>query len=153
MAEVSAAALSGVTSALAVETLARTGRLRFRANGTSMLPALRPGDELEIVAPASDLELGDIVLWRRSGRLFVHRVVAIDADHVRTQGDALLHADPLVPAAEVLGRLASYERRGRRHSAPRRRAWDRCWGWIMRRSDIASRMFLRWHFFTRRLRA
>jgi len=153
MAQTSAADRAGVASALAVETLARTGRLRFRANGTSMLPALRPGDELEIVALASELVPGDIVLWRRSERLFVHRVVAIDEAHVRTQGDALLHADPLVPAAEILGRLESYERRGRRRSARRPQAWGRCLGWIMRRSDAATRVFLRWHRLTDRIRA
>jgi hypothetical protein len=146
-------ARAGVASDLAAESLARTGRLRFRSAGTSMLPSLRPGDVLDFVAPDGPIAPGDIVLWRREDRLFVHRVVGSVDGHVRTRGDALLHADPPVSHAEVLGTLESYERRGRRRPTPRLGTLGHCWGWCLRRSDAATRMFLRWHRLTERLRA
>jgi len=142
-----------VASDLAAETLTRTGRLRFRSAGSSMLPSLRPGDVLDFVVPSGPIAPGDIVLWRREDRLFVHRVISSDDRHVRTRGDALLHADPPVAHAEVIGTLESYERRGRRRSTPRLGAIGRCWGWCLRRSATATRMFLRWHHLTGRARA
>jgi len=118
-----------------------------------MLPSLRPGDVLDFVTPIGSITPGDIVLWRRDDRLFVHRVIASDDRHVHTRGDALLRADPPVAHAEVIGTLESYERRGRRRPSPRLGTLARCWGWCLRRSDTATRMFLRWHRLTERTRA
>jgi len=63
---------------LAAEVLRSYGRLRLRANGASMLPAVWPGDILHVrrqgVAEALP---GDIVLFGREGRLVAHRVVEV----------------------------------------------------------------------------
>src|SRR4249919_1581528 len=138
---------------LAAESLARSGRLRLRATGASMLPALRPGDELEFISASSAVEAGDIVLWDREGRLVVHRVLARDGDSILTQGDALRSPDAPLSMAQVLGKLESFRRNGRDLDAGRAGARDRAWAWLLRRSDLATRIFLRWHRFTLRVPA
>ena len=63
---------------------------------------------------------GDVVLFSRNGRLFVHRVVEMSGGAVVTRGDSMLDADPPVAVSDVLGRVESIERGG---SPP-----ERCWG-------------------------
>ncbi len=56
--------------------MAAGGRLRLRACGWCMVPHLRPSDLLH-VAPrtASEIAVGDVVVFRRAGRLFGHRAI------------------------------------------------------------------------------
>ena len=53
---------------------------------------------------------GDVVLFSRKGRLFVHRVVEMSGGAVVTRGDSMLDADPPVAVSDVLGRVESIER-------------------------------------------
>jgi hypothetical protein len=93
---------------LLAEALRRGRTVRIRAQGTSMLPALWPGDVLT-VAPATDIALtpGAIALTVHGERLVAHRVMqrigSGGAVSLITRGDALEHGDPPVPAARVLG--------------------------------------------------
>jgi hypothetical protein len=110
--------------------LRRCGEARLRVTGTSMLPAIRPGDELLIrrVDITSVLK-DDVILFRVGQRLFVHRVVVAGPggeDRVLvTRGDLHAHDDPPVGAADVLGRVEGQLRKGR---AVRR-------GWKARRGN------------------
>jgi hypothetical protein len=57
--------------------LADRDGVTFRAEGTCMYPAIRPGDVLRIQSrAAADVSLGDVVVCRRPTHLFCHRVVA-----------------------------------------------------------------------------
>jgi hypothetical protein len=103
-----------------VEGLLADGlRVRFRANGRSMLPTVRDG-ECVVVAPvrAADVEVGDVLLCRTWRGEIAHRVtrVARAADGARRfelRGDASVEADAPVCDAQVRGRVESVERRGR----------------------------------------
>ncbi len=82
--------------------------IRLRANGTSMLPAIWPGDVLTVApSTASTPAPGDVALTLRDGRWLVHRVVERRAQGkvvaLVTRGDALDRADPVVASTEVLG--------------------------------------------------
>ena len=92
---------------LAIESLRRSGRLRFRAQGTSMLPTIRPGSQVEIGHASSDqISAGDIVLTKTRSGLRLHRVVEIGAGSlVVTRGDNHLHNDEPCRAQDILGRL------------------------------------------------
>ena len=58
------------------ESLRRHGRARLAATGASMLPAIWPGDILEVHATAPDsVQRGEVVLFARDGRFYAHRVV------------------------------------------------------------------------------
>ena len=61
---------------LFVETLLRFGEGKLAVTGASMLPAVWPGDVLEVRRQeAAGVRPGDVVLFRREGRLVAHRVV------------------------------------------------------------------------------
>jgi len=63
---------------LAAEVIRSFGKLRLRANGSSMIPAVWPGDILSVhTQDAHEAQPGDIVLFGRDGRLFAHRVVEV----------------------------------------------------------------------------
>lgn len=108
-----------VKTDLLCEVVRRFGQARFCVQGSSMLPLLFPGDVVTVVATdVQHLRPGQLVLFFRRGRLFLHRVLRTvttgDDVCVHTQGDRLTRPDPPVAAAEVLGRVTSVVRRGRR---------------------------------------
>lgn len=111
-----AAAAEQVRVDLLREVLTRFGRARLRVQGSSMLPALRPGSVVEIVrADPAALCPGDVVLFQRGDRLFCHRLrrsIPGSGSQLRTRGDSLSCDDPPVPASAVLGRVAMPPGRG-----------------------------------------
>jgi hypothetical protein len=136
----------GDSIALASEALVAFGCLRLRVTGSSMLPALRPGDEIELRScPASRAEVGDIVLFRREAAFVVHRVLECNDHGLVTQGDSLPAPDPPVEHADVLGRVVGLTRGSvpvaiGRSFGP----GHRCLRWLFRRFDLSTRLFLRW---------
>jgi signal peptidase I len=106
-----------VKQELAGEVLILSGRLRLGVTGSSMLPTVWPGDTLVIERASSDaVSKGDIVLFQRDGRFFVHRVVGkIAGDSmILTRGDAMLRPDPPVAGRCLLGKVVSIVRQGKR---------------------------------------
>jgi signal peptidase len=92
--------------------------VRVRVAGSSMVPALWPGDELLVRAlPLAEPSRGDLLLFVRDGRLCTHRLVDMldQAGGARliTRGDAALQCDPPVAPSEILGRVALIMRGGR----------------------------------------
>jgi hypothetical protein len=65
--------------------------------------------------PPHELCIGDIVLYERCGRLFLHRLVALPEqrfpDRLITRGDSMPRADPAVRIESVLGVAGSVRRR------------------------------------------
>jgi signal peptidase I len=136
---------------LAAEILRKFSEVRFIARGTSMLPAIYPGDCLTVksfgaVAPG----FGDIVLCRRADEFRLHRIVSIleegPAAFYVLRGDALTDDDPPIPAGELLGRVTSIARRGKSFepNSPQR-VHHRLLRSIVRRSKVAAVLLLRWH--------
>lgn len=106
---------------LATELLGRGHRVRFRAEGGSMHPAIRGGQAIvvEAVRP-HEIRVGEVVLYRAGARLTAHRVVRIDAGDAEKsvftlRGDAAGSREERVDARQVLGRVCAVEglRRGR----------------------------------------
>jgi signal peptidase len=91
--------------------------VRVRVAGSSMVPALWPGDELRVVGRAAVPAMGDLLLFVRDGRLCTHRLVdrLDDAGVSRliTCGDAAIKSDPPIAVSEILGTVASITRGGR----------------------------------------
>jgi signal peptidase I len=95
---------------LASEMLNSGRTVTIRALGSSMVPAIWPGDLLTIESAApEEIILGDIILFLQQRRLYVHRVASVQACAAArswtTRGDALLHDDPCVQESELLGRV------------------------------------------------
>jgi hypothetical protein len=133
---------------LVVDTLRTFGRIRLRVTGSSMLPAVWPGDILSVSCSGIDqVSLNDIVLSQRQGRLCAHRVMDKVASPqsacLITRGDQLSFDDPPVFGNELLGRVTSI-RRNRFHIDPRaglRRGW-RFLSIVLSRSALATRLML-----------
>ena len=129
---------------LAADSLQRTGRLRLRVTGWSMLPAIRPADILEVRrAEASEVVAGRIVLFQREGRFFAHRVVRREHGRLVTRGDTLPSEDSPLDERELLGEVIAIERCGRT-AMPQAKWIDRAGAFLFRRSDLAARLFTRW---------
>ena len=133
---------------LAGEVLRTSGRLRLKVTGWSMLPTVRPGDALTIDQATIDcISSGDIVLFRRDGRLFVHRVIQkSDNAGLITQGDGMPHSDPPVSSGEVLGKVSSIMRDGKSLEPSSRLSLSgRAVAALVRRSPSAARVVVGVH--------
>ena len=105
---------------LLLELLQKHGQSRLRVTGGSMMPAILPGDvvHLRIVSSQKEeIRVGDVVLFARDGRFFLHRVVGIRRDEqdrslLITQGDALAASDAPIAAQNVLALATGIERNG-----------------------------------------
>lgn len=136
---------------LAAEVLRSRGTVRLRALGTSMLPAIWPGDALSIESqPPEQMVPGDIVLVLRGSRFFVHRLIekrnGQDGSRWITRGDALPHSDPPATAAELLGKISSIAR-GSKMIIPERRAalLTRAVAWMLCHRDSLRNVVLHLH--------
>jgi signal peptidase I len=115
---------SELACGLTGEVVSTFGEVRLRVFGTSMVPSILPGDLVSIHrASLNDISPGEVVLYLREGRLFVHRVVdrkvAPTAGNPEescliTRGDRLRHDDPPISSTELLGRVVSIERDNRK---------------------------------------
>ncbi len=116
---------------LAEEVVRTFGEVRLRVFGTSMVPSIFPGDLVTIHrASLHEISKGEVVLFLRQGRLFVHR--AVDRKPARagatgheeplliTRGDRMPHNDPAVSSSELLGRVVCIERHSRKVELPAR---------------------------------
>jgi signal peptidase I len=99
------------------------GSVCFRVFGASMFPWIRSGDLVFVRSFAYEqASRGDVVLFERAGRLFVHRVIqsavaggiGTQLGELVTKGDALDHEDEPVTRAEFLGRVIRVHR-GNQH--------------------------------------
>ena len=80
-------------------------------NGSSMLPAIRPGDVLTVNRCAiDDFAPGEVAVFTRDGRLFAHRVLVVGSEQLITKGDSLPRQDAPVEARHLLGRAESVTR-------------------------------------------
>ena len=116
------------------EALARYGRLRLRAVGSSMIPAIRPGDVLCIEhCPPAAARPGDVLLVRHGERVIAHRLIRThwrDRDLLLVaRGDALWRAEAPCSASMLLGRVVGIRRDGRAIAASRSMTpLQRCYG-------------------------
>ena len=102
-------ALTAVVISAALHFVQHGGKLLTVQSG-SMQPSVRRGDAIIVTRVASwQLRIGDIVSYRSlsDAKVIVsHRIVDINSAHTSftTKGDALKTKDPLVPAANIVGR-------------------------------------------------
>jgi hypothetical protein len=117
-----------------------------------MIPVICPGDVLLVRKESrADIRRGHVILFRRAGRFFAHRVVHVKVAHRRdrgtliTRGDALAQEDAEVSDEELLGRVSAILRgRLRFELSPKPRLGERVLGWAFQRSDLLARSFLSW---------
>lgn len=147
----SSAELHALKCELAGEVLRSSGRLRLRVTGWSMLPAIFPGDTLLIErANSESVDKGDIILFSRDRRIFVHRVSGksgSDGDlQIVTQGDGMRNPDPPVSSSQLLGKVSLVIRDGRCLEPAKSPNFPmRALGAMVRRSSSAARVLVGVH--------
>ena len=123
---------------VSIELLRQGKNVRFRAPGLSMHPAIKEGEIITVVPISSlDIKRGDILLYLAGRKVVAHRVVSIKREKgdPSTQssrlspqqlfilrGDASATCDDPVEAQQILGKVVSVEKRGRRIDLYCRRA-------------------------------
>ena len=102
-------------------------------NGRSMEPTLPHGSEIVVDFAVRDFRPGDLVVFRQSGAVVVHRYLgrATFPDGrpcLRTRGDGLLYLDPACAPESVLGKVLLLRRAGvwRDLQGPGARTYARC---------------------------
>lgn len=118
------------------------GLANLKVTGLSMLPAIWPGDLLTVRSlPPDRLQPGQILLYRRQGKLTAHRILRIAGDHLVTRGDCVPSLDPPVAWDEVVGQVVGISRNGRpvklQPSLGQRAA-----AWLLRRSEACTWLLL-----------
>jgi signal peptidase I len=116
-------ARESASKALVEDVVRSFGAIRLRLLGTSMVPAMLPGDLVSIRrASLDEISVGEVVLFLQNERLIIHRVVGgndvsaagnPEEPCLITRGDRLRHDDPPVSSKELLGRVVSIERDNR----------------------------------------
>jgi signal peptidase I len=123
-------------SELLEETLNRGHSVRFPAPGDSMYPTICNGDIITVTSlKASSVTNGDIILYQHKSGVTVHRVIRIFKRSEKNsrsapkgpqgrslsetlqfflRGDAAIKYDDPVCADQILGKVVSIERNGRR---------------------------------------
>ena len=113
-----------------------------------MLPTLWPGDVLTVQSVRPEqIEPGEIVLYMRQDRFFIHRIVTADLKRDKaflvTRGDCMFEDDPPVDRSELLGKIVEVRRAGStfmpvRTLSPFRRllAWLFCHWSLFRRVGL-----------------
>ena|SRR5579862_3687154 len=134
---------------LAAEVLRTSGKLRLRAMGVSMLPTLWPGDQLAVQACRMDeIALGELVLFMRHGRFFIHRAVGAlligNEALLIARGDCMPGEDLPVRKSELLGRITGVQR-GASSFIPGRElsAFCRMTAYLLCRWDLFRRIAMR----------
>jgi len=86
--------------------------------GSSMNPTLRPGVRLDVRAYQGEkIRRGDVIVFisPEDGSKVVHRVISIDSNGIKTQGDNCNSEDDWVLSREdILGRVVAIQRNNRR---------------------------------------
>jgi len=141
----------GIKCNLAKDVLRSSGKLRLQVAGWSMLPSIWPEDTLIIErASCASISKGDVVLFGREQRLFVHRVVGKPdrSASVLTKGDAMDVPDSPVGENELLGKVTFIVRNGRLlRPRTKLRIRDRAVAALVRHSETGARAVVVAHRF------
>jgi signal peptidase I len=134
---------------LAAEALSAGHTIRLQAQGTSMLPAIWPGDVLSIEhKPVQAMVPGDIVLVARQSRFFVHRLIEKRKSCWITRGDSLPQNDEPATEEQVLGKVSLIHKKTEVIvPEPRPSLFSRTLAWMLCEWDSFRNVALRIHSF------
>ena len=123
----------------------------LEARGTSMLPWRIPGCEMKLERVGPELEIGQVLVFRRGARLYYHRVIErISRNQWRTKGDTLVEPDEPVSDSDIVGHVTAVRRGSRvrevrpdRSAAGLSRRLGRFFGRLGRPSEGRTRLGIR----------
>ena len=106
-------------------SLLREGKdVRFTPTGVSMRPFIEGGKDIVVLRRLADVAVGDIALAAIGQSFVLHRVIAVDGEHVTLLGDGNIGRTEECTKADILGTVIRIENsRGRRKPLTRGRLW------------------------------
>ena len=94
----------------ASELMAEGKTVNFTPKGNSMLPFIRGSLDSTLVAHTDNVEVGDIVLAKISGKYIMHRVFEVEGDKVTLMGDGNLGAKEHCLNGNAVGKVLEIHR-------------------------------------------
>lgn len=90
--------------------------LRVQVFGSSMFPLIRSGDIVTVKPmPPENLTVGEVLFYYKDGIFFAHRLKERSSNSlIITRGDNLPFNDNFITPSEVLGKIVTVERRGKK---------------------------------------
>lgn len=78
-----------------------------------MIPVISPSDEI-IISNKSNLNVGDIVVFLKKGKLIAHRIICLLKDNIYiTKGDNNLISDGKISNSQIIGKVNNIVRKGK----------------------------------------
>lgn len=128
---------------LVADVLRESGEVKLKLYGTSMLPAVWPGDMVTVrCCSHNDLRPGQILMYRGEGIVTAHRLLQIRRRQLILRGDSLPCCDPPVDVERVLGKVTAISREGRPVSSEQT-ILQRATAFAIRRSELCRYLTLR----------
>ena len=94
--------------------LSQGKRVKLRAKGNSMRPFINGNEDILLLAPASDLHKGKIVLAHIDGKRYViHRIIRIKGDNFTLMGDGNLYEKEICSRTDIYGTVVTVIRNGK----------------------------------------
>ena len=98
----------------------------FTPGGVSMRPFIEGGRDAVLLKKADECRVGDILLCRVGGTYVLHRLIAIEGEHLTLMGDGNLQGTEHCTKADIIGKVMEIR-------SPKRRLKPRTRGWIWRK--------------------
>ena len=106
----------------------------FTPGGVSMRPFIEGGRDAVLLKKADECRVGDILLCRVGGTYVLHRLIAIEGEHLTLMGDGNLQGTEHCTKADIIGKVLEIR-------SPKGRLKPRTRGWLWRKL-LPCRSFL-----------
>ena len=77
----------------------------FTPGGVSMRPFIEGGRDAVLLKKADECRVGDILLCRVGGTYVLHRLIAIEGEHLTLMGDGNLQGTEHCTKADIIGKV------------------------------------------------
>ncbi|MGN0202447.1 MAG: S24/S26 family peptidase [Candidatus Cryptobacteroides sp.] len=97
------------------EMIAQGKSVSITPKGNSMMPFIRSGMDSVLLSPLrEEPKVGDIVLFRLSGRHILHRLSSVDGDRLTAMGDGNIRGEEHFRRSDLIAVVTGIRRKGRR---------------------------------------
>lgn len=127
-----------------IERLLNEGHtVKMTPQGSSMLPFIRGGEDSVTLLKAEYPKVGDILLCRLNGNIYVlHRLIRINEDTFTLRGDGNIQGEEMCKREDAIGRVISIERPDGR---PKRLTRGSLWQWLYPYRRILLKIYRKSH--------
>ena len=98
----------------------------FTPGGVSMRPFIEGGRDAVLLIKADECRVGDILLCRVGGTYVLHRLIAIEGEHLTLMGDGNLQGTEHCTKADIIGKVLEIR-------SPKGRLKPSTRGWLWRK--------------------